>query len=55
MHAGAIFGLAGALGVFFQRHKERLGSGGDQALQGLGRSLAINVVYGFISPQIDNW
>lgn len=53
--AGAIFGIGGALAMFLYRHKEMFGQGSNHMLQQLGRTLAINVVYGLIMPNIDNW
>ncbi len=52
---GAIFGIGGALAVFCYRHKEFFGSGGDAVLKSLGQNLAMNVVYGLVAPNIDNW
>lgn len=52
---GAIFGIGGALAVFCYRHKEFFGSGGDAVLKRLGQNLAMNVVYGLVAPNIDNW
>ena len=53
--AGAIFGIGGALAMFLYRHKEVFGQGGNQMLEQLGRNLALNVVYGLIMPNVDNW
>lgn len=53
--SGAIFGIGGALAVFCYRHKEFFGSGGDAVLKSLGQNLAMNVVYGLVAPNIDNW
>lgn len=53
--SGAIFGVAGAIAVFFQRHKQIFGPHSDEILQNLGRTLAINVAYGFMSRGVDNW
>ncbi len=52
---GAIFGVGGALAVFCYRHKEFFGQGGDAVLRSLGQNLAMNVVYGLLVPNIDNW
>ena len=52
---GAIFGIGGALGLFFYRHKFMFGSTGEQMLSSLRNSLVINVVYGLGSSGIDNW
>lgn len=53
--SGAIFGIGGALAVFCYRHKEFFGSGGDAVLKSLGQNLAMNVVYGLVATNIDNW
>lgn len=59
LSAGAstsLFGLFGALVVFFYRQRKVLGSVGQQQLISLGVTLAINVFLG-LSPgsRIDNW
>lgn len=53
--AGAIFGLGGAIALISYRNKQLYGKQSDVILQQLGRTLAINLVYGLTSPQIDNW
>ncbi|HEY3340367.1 MAG TPA: rhomboid family intramembrane serine protease [Anaerolineae bacterium] len=52
----ALFGLFGALAVFFYRQRQLLGELGRQRLISLGVTLLINVVIG-LSPGsgIDNW
>ena len=52
---GAIFGLGGALAMFFYRHKPFFGKTSDDVLGGLRTSLLINVIYGGTSHHIDNW
>jgi len=59
LSAGAstsLFGLFGALAVFFYRQRGLLGNYGQQRLVNLGVVLLVNVMIGF-SPnsQIDNW
>jgi rhomboid protease GluP len=59
LSAGAstsLFGLFGALAVFFYKQRKLLGDIGQQRLISLGLTLAINVVIG-LSPgsRIDNW
>lgn len=54
-NAGAIFGLGGALAVYFARNKEVYGRQSEAVLRQLGRTLLINVVYGLTNPRIDNW
>ena len=53
--SGAIFGLAGALAVYLQRHKRYLGERADMQLQSLGTALAVNTMFGLTSRRIDNW
>lgn len=52
---GAIFGLGGALAIFFYQNRNLYGERSDFVLRQLGQTLALNVVYGFVSPRIDNW
>lgn len=59
LSAGAstsLFGAFGALAVYFYRHREMLGSFGQQRLISLGMTLAINIIIG-LSPgsSIDNF
>ena len=53
--SGAIFGVGGALAVFFWRHRDYFGKASDQVLAQLGQSLALNVGMGFIVANVDNW
>jgi len=53
--SGAIFGLGGALAVFFYRHKDLLGQRSDYVLRQLGTTLAINLMFGLLVHNIDNW
>lgn len=53
--SGAIFGLGGALAVFFYRHKKYFGRASDAVLASLGQSLAINVAMGLVTANVDNW
>jgi len=53
--SGAIFGVGGALAVFFWRHRDYFGKASDQVLNELGRSLALNVGMGFVVANVDNW
>ena len=53
--SGAIFGVLGALAAFFLARREVLGEVGRQNLTGLAVIAAINLVFGFIQPGIDNW
>ncbi len=50
-----MFGVGGALAVFFYRHKDYFGKTSDAVLQSLGQSLIINLGYGLMSRSVDNW
>lgn len=54
-NTGAVFGVGGALAVFFYRHKGYFGKTSDAVLQSLGQSLVINLGYGLVSRSVDNW
>jgi membrane associated rhomboid family serine protease len=54
-HKGAIFGIGGALAVFFYRHRNYFGATSDAVLKALGQSLAINTAMGFAIANVDNW
>lgn len=53
--SGAIFGLAGALTVFFLRNKKLFGSRFDDLLKRLLLIIVLNLGSGFVLPQIDEW
>lgn len=53
--SGAIFGIGGALAVFFYRHRTYFGPTSDAVLKALGQSLAINTAMGFAVANVDNW
>jgi rhomboid protease GluP len=58
LSAGAstsLFGLFGALVVYFYKHRKDLGAVGQQQLINLGLTLAVNVLFGLTNPRIDNW
>ncbi len=59
LSAGAstsLFGLFGALVVFFYKQRQLLGAGGRQRLTSLGMTLVINIVIGLTpGSSIDNW
>jgi rhomboid protease GluP len=52
--SSAIFGLIGALLIFFYRHRKALGEFGRRGLVNLLVVAGINLVLG-LSPGIDNW
>jgi rhomboid protease GluP len=51
----AIFGLLGAEGVFLYRNRRIFGGQARRALNNLIILAAINLIFGFSSPGIDNW
>ena len=53
--SGAIFGVMGAFAAFFVSSRHELGEAGRQSLSGIAVLLAINLFFGFATPQIDNW
>jgi rhomboid protease GluP len=53
--SGAIFGLAGAIIVYFARYRENFGARGRAILQNMLLIIAINLVFGFTARGIDNW
>ena len=52
---GAIFGVGAATAMLLHRHRHRNRRFSDTMLKSLGQSLAINVVIGLTSANIDNW
>ena len=53
--SGAIFGIVGAFAAFFFIRRHVLGNTARQTLSGVGVLLAINLAFGFMVPQVDNW
>ncbi len=53
--SGAIFGLLGAITVFFLKYRMNFGGQGRAILQNMLVVLALNLVIGFSSGFIDNW
>ncbi|NWF81724.1 MAG: rhomboid family intramembrane serine protease [Chloroflexi bacterium] len=54
--SGAIFGLIGALGIFYYLNRATLGDFGRAQLQSMAAIAVINLIIGFSSPGvIDNW
>ena len=53
--AGAIFGLAGALAVYFWRNQRLFGSRFDDLQRRLWLIIALNLGVGLVLPQIDEW
>ena len=53
--SGAIFGVIGALAAFLLVQRRVFGEMSRSTLYGLAVMLGINLVYGLITPGIDNW
>lgn len=53
--SGAVFGVGGALAVYFYRNKELYGKRADFVLKQLWQTLLLNLVFGLTNPRIDNW
>lgn len=53
--SGAVFGLAGAIIVYFLRYRENFGARGRAILQNMLLIIGINLVFGFSTRGIDNW
>lgn len=53
--SGAIFGLAGAITVYFLKYRENFGARGRAILNNMLLVIGINLVFGLSQPGIDNW
>ena len=53
--SGAIFGLAGAITVYFLKYRENFGAQGKAILQNMLFIIVINMVFGLSVGNIDNW
>ena len=53
--SGAIFGLAGAITVYFLRYRNNFGRQGRAVLQNMLVVIVINLVFGMSMRGIDNW
>ena len=53
--SGAIFGVIGALAAFLLVQRRVFGEMSRRTLYGLALMLGINLVYGLVTPGIDNW
>ena len=53
--SGAIFGVLGAFGAFFLARRDVLGEMGRQTFLGIAILAAIQLLYGFDRPGVDNW
>lgn len=52
--SGAVFGIIGAFGMYLLLNRRLLGQIGSQQLTSIGVIVAINVVFGLMTPGIDN-
>ncbi|MBN1180609.1 MAG: rhomboid family intramembrane serine protease [Anaerolineae bacterium] len=52
--SGAIFGLIGAMGAYLYRYRAKFVAG-QSRLMNILMVAGYNLIYGFISPGIDNW
>ena len=52
--SGCLFGLIGALGLFFYRNKQILGPRADAGLESIKRTVVMNFMYSMMLPGIDN-
>lgn len=53
--SGAVFGIIGVMAAYFASQRNVMGKMAQQNLYGLLGLAAINVVFGLLSPGIDNW
>lgn len=53
--SGAVFGTLGALVAFFISHRNQLGDMGRRSLVGLLVLAGVNLLYGFVTPGVDNY
>lgn len=53
--SGAIFGLAGAIIVYFMKYRENFGARGRAILNNMFLIIGINLVFGLTQQNIDNW
>ncbi|KAL4426848.1 hypothetical protein ABPG77_006634 [Micractinium sp. CCAP 211/92] len=53
--SGAIFGIGGALAMYFYRNKDIHGRRSEIVLRSLWQTLLMNILYGLSNPRIDNW
>lgn len=53
--SGAIFGLVGALSVYYLRYRDQFGAQARAVLQNMAMIVVVNFIFGLSSPGIDNW
>jgi membrane associated rhomboid family serine protease len=53
--SGAIFGIVGAYFTFLVQNEDLFGWQGEFLQQNLARTIGMNLIFGAVSPSIDNW
>ena len=53
--SGAIFGLVGAISVYYLRYRDQFGGRAKAVLQNMAMIVVINFIFGLSSQGIDNW
>uniref|UniRef100_A0A7S3PU80 Peptidase S54 rhomboid domain-containing protein n=1 Tax=Chaetoceros debilis TaxID=122233 RepID=A0A7S3PU80_9STRA len=53
--SGAVFGIMGAYYAFLSNNSQFFGRSGEQMMGRVSSTLMMNVIFGLVSPSIDNW
>ncbi len=53
--SSAVFGVLAALWLLMRRHQEIMGLWGQRVMQAMWSLIGVNLVLGFMLPQVDNW
>ncbi len=53
--SGAIFGLVGALSVYYLRYRDQFGARAKAVLQNMAMIVVVNFIFGLSMSGIDNW
>jgi membrane associated rhomboid family serine protease len=53
--SGAVFGMIGAYTVFLIRNEDFFGNQAEYMIGALTRTIGMNLIYGVLSPMVDNW
>jgi len=53
--SGAVFALMGGYYAFLSRNEEIFGRSGQDMMGRIGSTIGMNVIFGMMSPSIDNW
>jgi membrane associated rhomboid family serine protease len=53
--SGAVFGLMGAYYTFLSRNEDIFGRSGQAMMGRIGSTIGMNIIFGMMMPQIDNW